>query len=380
MLSEVVEKNRASVLIVDDSPLILGVLKSLLASEDYTVLTSENGKAALATLAERPVDLIICDVMMPEMGGYELHRAVREDRRLAHVPFIFLTALADPAEVERGQQCGADDYLVKPFDPRHMLSIVKGKIARSQGLRSATESRFEDYRRRVVHTLSHEFRTPLVAINTGAELLIDRHGSMPEEKVHRLLEAIYRGGQRLERLVTDFMLLQQIEAGVSQRLFDSRSTVHTLSDVIERVRVALSEHVIGLGHTIECEERSEGARVKLYEPQFHEALLRLVDNAAKFSPDHKLIEIVSHVVSGDARVEVRDRGIGMDIRATTETGAPFGQVNRDRLEQQGSGFGLAIAKRFAAIHGGRIEMAPRSGGGSVVTLVLPVFEPGKLRS
>jgi len=377
VLFEVVERNRASVLVVDDNPLVSGVLKSLLASENYNVLTSENGREALATLAEKPVDLIICDVMMPEMGGYELHRAVREDRRLAHVPFIFLTALEDPAEVELGQQSGADDYLVKPFDPRQILSIVKGKLARSDGLRSATESRFEEYRRRVVHTLSHEFRTPLVAINTGAELLIDRHGAMPEDKVRRLLEAIYRGGQRLERLVTDFMLLQQIEAGVSQRLFDSRSTVHTLSDVLERVCVALSEHVTGLGHTIECVERSAGARVKLYEPQFQEALLRLVDNAAKFSPEEKLIEVVSHVVSGDAWVEVRDRGIGMDLGATPDAGAPFGQVNRDKLEQQGSGFGLAIAKRFAVIHGGRINIAPREGGGSVVTLVLPVFEPGK---
>lgn len=379
MVSQVVEQERASILVVDDNPLIVGVLKSLLASENYTVLTSENGRVALETLAEKPVDLIICDVMMPEMGGYDLHRAVREDRRFAHVPFIFLTALSDPAEIDRGHQSGADDYLVKPFDPRQILSLVKGKLTRSHGLRAATESQFEEYRRRVVHTLSHEFRTPLVAINTGAELLIDRHGSMPNEKVHRLLEAIYRGGQRLERLVSDFMLLQQVEAGVSQRLFDTRSTVHTLSDVLERIYVALEEHVVGLGYRLECVDRSEGVRVKLYEPQFHEALLRLVDNAVKFSPSQELIEIIAGVASGDVRVEVCDRGIGMDAHAATAAGAPFGQVNRDKLEQQGSGFGLAIAKRFAAIHGGTIDISPRPGGGSIVAFVLPIFDPTKLR-
>jgi signal transduction histidine kinase len=366
---------RASVLVVDDNPLVLGVLRTLLASHDYDVLTSENGREALATLEHNSVDLIICDVMMPEMGGYDLHKAVRDDRRLSHVPFVFLTALADPAEVDRGLRSGADDYLVKPFDPQKMLSLIEGKVARSRMLRRASADQFDDYRKRVVHTLSHEFRTPLVAINTGTELLIDNHSEMPMEKVQHLLEAIQRGGQRLERLVSDFMLLQQVEAGVSQRLFDARSSVLVLGDVTARVVEAISEQIAPLGYTINLIDETRGARCKMYEPQFHEILSRIVDNAVKFSPEHKQIDMPIFLKDGAVWVEVCDRGIGVDPHALGDAGSAFSQMNRDKLEQQGGGFGLAIAKRFATVHQGRLEIRARDGGGTVVSVVLPIFKP-----
>jgi two-component system sensor histidine kinase/response regulator len=366
---------RASVLVVDDNPLVLGVMRTLLAAHDYAVLTSENGKQALATLAEHSVDLIICDVMMPEMGGYDLHKAVRENRKLSHVPFVFLTALADPGEIEQGLRSGADDYLVKPFDPQKMLSIVEGKIARSRMLRRASADQFDDYRKRVVHTLSHEFRTPLVAINTGTELLIDNHSAMPVEKVQHLLEAIQRGGQRLERLVSDFMLLQQVEAGVSQRLFESRSTVLVVGEVVARVVEGLGEQIASLGYELSYRDETARARCKIYEPQFHEILARLVDNAVKFSPEHRRIDVVGRLVDSAVWVDVCDRGIGIDPQALDEAGNPFGQMNRDKLEQQGGGFGLAIAKRFAGVNRGRIEIGPREGGGTVVSVIIPVYDP-----
>lgn len=372
---QLAKSERASVLVVDDNPFVLGVLRTLLASNNYDVLTSENGKQALSTLADHPVDIIICDVMMPEMGGYDLHKAVRDDKRLSHVPFVFLTALADPAEIERGLRSGADDYLVKPFDPQQMISLVEGKIARSRMLRRASVEQFDDYRRRVVHTLSHEFRTPLVAINTGTELLIDNHSEMPVEKVHHLLEAIQRGGQRLERLVSDFMLLQQVEAGVSQRLFDGRSAVVAIGDVTARVVDVIAEQLGSNGWTVSFRDDSRDARCRLYEPQFHEILSRLIDNAVKFSPDHKEVEVIVRKVAAEVEIEVCDRGIGVDPLAVGDVGNPFSQMNRDKLEQQGGGFGLAIANRFAAVNLGRIEIRPRDGGGTVVAVVLPVYDP-----
>lgn len=375
MVMQLAKSERASVLVVDDNPLVLGVLRTLLQSNNYDVLTSENGKQALSTLADHPVDLILCDVMMPEMGGYDLHKAVRDDKRLSHVPFVFITALGEPTEVDRGLRSGADDYLVKPFDPQKMLSLVEGKIARSRMLRQASVEQFDDYRRRVVHTLSHEFRTPLVAINTGTELLIDNHSEMPIEKVHHLLEAIQRGGQRLERLVSDFMLLQQVEAGVSQRLFETRSAVVVVGDVAARVVDVIAEQLTPLGWRVTFCDESHGARCRLYEPQFHEILSRLVDNAVKFSPDHREVEVFVRLVAAHVHIEVCDRGIGIDPLAIVDAGNPFGQMNRDKLEQQGGGFGLAIANRFAAVNEGRIEIRPREGAGTIVTVVLPVFDP-----
>ncbi len=362
----------SSVLVVDDNPLIINVLRSLLCSEGYKVFTCGNGHEALDLLGSKSVDLIICDVMMPRMDGYELHFKVRENNQLAHIPFVFLTALSDNVEVNRGLESGADDYVVKPFDPQDLVSLVKGKIRRSKHLKTYGEEKYDSYRKRVIHTLSHEFRTPLVAINTGTELLLDQVPELQSTKVHNVLEAIKRGGQRLERLVTDFMLLQQIEAGIAHRLFESRGAAQPVSDVLNAYIESRANKISEEGFQLKLSDQSDGSKVRVYEAQVLDILDRLVNNAIKFKSDRREIEIHSHVADGEVTIEVRDRGIGLDVSRVKEAIDVFGQLDRDRLEQQGGGMGLAIANRYATINSGRLEFENRRDGGSIVSLILPL--------
>jgi len=370
MTSATIEK--ASILIVDDNPLIASVVKGLLTAENYRVLTSVNGAEALSVLQEKKVDVIICDVMMPEMDGYALQDSLRQQADFAHIPFVFLTALADESERIKGRESGADEYLLKPFDPKALLSVVKGKVLRSHYLKTMAEQKYESYRKKVIHTLSHEFRTPLVAINTGTELLIDSGDTLDEKKVTSLLEAIRRGGQRLERLVNDFMLLQQIDAGIAQRVFTQKSGARPLANIVEPFVDQLLTTAHEEGFKLECSNLCEEAIVNVYEPHIHEILNRLVLNAMKFSPTIKEIEVVIIPLAEEVAVEVRDRGLGIDVNKVQEACDAFGQINRDRLEQQGGGLGLAIANRYASINGGRIEFDVRTSGGSIVSLILPI--------
>jgi CheY-like chemotaxis protein len=121
MLSEQVSE-QVAVLVVDDNPLILNIIKSLLGSVDYQVHTAGDGREALSVLESKNVDLIVCDVMMPTMDGYQLHQAVRSRGEMAHIPFVFLTALGDAVDVSYGKELGADDYLVKPFEPADLYA------------------------------------------------------------------------------------------------------------------------------------------------------------------------------------------------------------------------------------------------------------------
>lgn len=361
----------ASILVVDDNPLIVNVLKSLLQSENYQVFPSSNGKEALDVLAQKNVDVIICDVMMPKMDGYELHKQVRNKAELSHIPFLFLTALGDESEVLHGKETGADDYVVKPFDPRNLLALVKGKIQRSKSLKNLSEEKYDAYRKKVIHTLSHEFRTPLVAINTGTELLIDQKQALDTNKIKNLLEAIRRGGQRLERLVNDFMLLQQFEAGVSKRVFESRAKVASVNDVVKSFIENHLEAIEKAGFAFELKEIEPDLKAKLYEAQILDVLDRLLSNALKFASVRQELEVVVYAESDEVRVELRDRGIGINVEKIKEAIDVFGQINRDKLEQQGGGLGLAIANRYAALHGGRIDFDNRPDGGSIVSLILP---------
>ena len=363
----------SSILIVDDNPLIINVLKSLFTSEGYHVVASANGAEAFGALESKNFDLIICDVMMPTMDGYELHKKVREQPDLAHIPFVFLTALGDAADINRGKETGADDYVVKPFDPHDLLALVKGKIVRSKSLRNYADERFDTYRKRVIHTLSHEFRTPLVAINTGTELLLEQKQALDVHKTQNLLEAIRRGGQRLEKLVTDFMLLQQIEAGIAERVYSSRKEPKVLATVVKEYVESRQELITKEGFSVAFVDNSMGAKVDLYEPQLMDILDRLVSNSIKFKSKDRTIELRVYTVEDEVTVEVRDRGIGIDPARVKEAIDLFGQLDREKLEQQGGGLGLAIANRYASINQGRLEFENREGGGSTVSIVLPKY-------
>ncbi|MDC0357640.1 hybrid sensor histidine kinase/response regulator [Oligoflexia bacterium] len=369
------EANRASVLVVDDNPLIVNVLKGLFLAQDYEVFCCANGQEALDVLDRKYVDVIVSDVMMPKMGGYELHDMLRERPEFSHIPFIFLTALADDTEVCKGREVGADDYMVKPFDPHQLLSVVKGKVIRSRKLKNLSEEQYDKFRKKIIHTLSHEFRTPLVAINTGTELLLGQETTLDSDKTQNLLEAIQRGGQRLERLVNDFMLMQQIEAGIALKLYNTRAAIHDISEVVEeflRNKIACFENE---DVTYGLDDQCESVNVWIYEPQIIDILSRLVDNAVKFSPKERLhFEVGLYPWGETIEIAVRDRGIGMDVQQVREAIDVFGQINREKLEQQGGGLGLAISNHYATMHGGKLDFENRDGGGSIVSLFIPRYK------
>lgn len=370
---------RKSVLVVDDNPLIRNVVQSLLQQENFDVTVAPNGNRALEIIEHKPVDIIVCDVMMPDMDGYELFDAVRENQLHSHIPFVFLTALDTESELKRGYQSGCDAYVTKPFDPEMLISTIRGKVLRSADLKRSLEHQSDRFRKRVLHTLSHEFRTPLVAINTGSEMLLDGISSNSEEeneKSRKLIEAIHRGGQRLERLVNDFMILQQIEAGVAAGVQSKRARMHSVRSLVDCAVESMEQIATEQGAEIICTVTCQGAQVKVCDVQIIEVLKRLIENSIKFSHDKKLVEIVAVRDNNEIRISVADSGIGFDPVKMQSSLGVFNQIDREKHEQQGGGLGLAIASRYVDLNGGSLSFSARSHGGAVVTIHLPVGHCG----
>jgi signal transduction histidine kinase len=240
-------------------------------------------------------------------------------------------------------------------------------------LREVSERRFDDYRRKIIHTLSHEFRTPLVAVNSGVELLLEHQDALDSEKARKLLDAVKRGGARLEKLVSDFMILQQIDAGMTAKLFEARATQTCLSKVVETYLRLRHDTLQAQGAVMLFADHSEGATVRIVESQIVDCIDRLVGNAVKFSEKNACVEMQLDCSEGWVRLAIKDRGIGLDMNKLKEALDAFGQINREKLEQQGGGLGLAIASKYAAINLGRLEFEARQGGGTIVTLVLPIL-------
>jgi two-component system, sensor histidine kinase and response regulator len=363
------------VLVVEDNPLMKQTIESLLLSQNFTVYTSANGKEALEILKDREVDVIVCDVMMPKMDGYQLFQSLRDSNRHHHVPFVFLTALDDVVEIERGNEIGVDDYLTKPFEPREFLSIIRGKVVRSRNLKSIEEGKYEQFRKRVIHTLSHEFRTPLVAISTGTELLLDQIGSLDPEKTVSLLSAVQRGGQRLERLVSDFMLVQQIESGVAERLYESKRKKVSLcdlhSDLLQRVSDLPDDEAKRIKSDV---PQKEVILEPVYSPHIVEIIFRLLQNSLKFAPETPA-HVSFEIYAGEVCWNVKDYGPGFEVSRIGEAMQLFGQLDRQIHEQQGGGLGLPIACRLAAINRCSLKFRPATLEGFTASLALPFARP-----
>jgi len=319
------------------------------------------------------VDAIISDIMMPQADGFSLQRVLSEDARWCHTPFIFLSALSSPEDVRAGKSVGCDDYLTKPFNTDDLVSAINGKILASRLRKRKSDEDFSKYRKRVVHTLSHEFRTPLVAINTGAELLLDRANESDEQTFNRLLESVHRGGLRLQRLVEDFMFLQQIETGsakkVAERLKRRVKLQQLVTDSLEHYYDITRDRSL----LVECrDETSEVVWVEVYDAQIHNIISRLLSNAHKFAGTAIPAVVVIRQGIDSGSILVKDSGPGLPEGLVNSACEIFAQIDRERMEQQGCGLGLTIANHYATYNGGKLLfLSPTNGPGLEVELKLP---------
>jgi signal transduction histidine kinase len=362
-----------SVLVVDDDPLIVALLTGLLTSKNYSVIKCYSGHEALKIVQSQHVDLIICDVVMPTMSGYELLTLVRREQHGAEIPVVFMTSGALD-ERKAKYEHGVANCVPKPLDAQALLAAVRESIGRQAMSEMLSKGDFDAYRKRVVHTLSHEFRTPLNAINVGIELLMEYRQSLDSEKTTSVLEAVRRGGLRLERLVRDFLILQQMEAGITNEVFSSHASAASVNELMDHYMSLKAPAHAEEGASFAVNVDAGSAYIHVVESNILDCIDRLVSNAVKFSESGKHVEIEVTRDECEVRFSVKDRGCGIDFAKVDAAFELFSQIDRESKEQQGGGMGLAIARRYASSHKGRLEFRAREGGGAIVTLVLPLVD------
>ncbi len=365
------ETSRSHILLVDDDRAILEGVADLLSLHGYDVMTAASAKSALKVMQQQVPDLVISDIMMPGMDGYAFYEAVRDNPAWTPIPFIFLTARGQPTDVRRGQSLGADAYVTKPFDPEDLLIAVKARLRRARDIQAAAMSDVEKMKKRLITAFSHELRTPLTIIYGYVNMLRDEHGDLPEAEVDTMLESMHRGTQRLVDLVSDLMLMLQLESGVVELEIELGKGRMSLPRIVEKVadRYRRDAQERGVTLTTEIDPALAELRFSLY---LDDALSRLIDNAIKFSPQGTgAVHVAATRNGGDARIAVTDNGIGIDPAKLQVIFEQFEQLDRDLLEQQGVGLGLSLARRLVDLHRGWIEVVSQPGKGSTFTIHLP---------
>lgn len=363
----------ATILLVDDDYAILDSVSDLLRLSGYSVITAKNGAAALPLLDKHLPDVVISDITMPEMNGYELFDAVRSNPAWAAVPFIFLTAKGQQKDFMTGQRMGVDGYVTKPFEPGDLLEAIETRLKRAHQLTSITETDLSRMKQEIITLFSHELRTPLTYI-VGYVTLLEDHRNSDPESMDDLVDGVKRGADRLVSLVEDLMLMVRIDGGVvAAEISDRRKTTSVsgvINEVMQQYQPAANQRRVNLYAEID-----EDLMLPCMAYYVKDALARLVSNAVKFSKREGGDVAITVRREGDYGViSVEDNGIGIKPGQQRRLFERFRQLNRDVMEQQGIGLGLTIARSLARLHGGDIEVISEVGKGSNFMLRLPLYE------
>ncbi len=359
------------ILVVEDDAALLDGLRDILELSGYAIMTARNGYEGLAALEQRLPDLIVSDINMPRMDGYQFYSQVRAHPDWVAVPFIFLSAKGEKADIHRGKLLGADDYITKPFEEADLIVAVQAKLNRRAQLIAAQSRQISDLKRTILTTLNHEFRTPLTYISTYADLL--REDNVSGDELKNFMRGIQVGSERLRHLVEDFIFLVELQTGEAQATFDRRCAPQTDLALLLRLALERSRAKAEARQVTLTEDLAEPLPTRRADREFLlDAVLRLLDNAIKFSRQSGgQVSLRAQPGGWGVLLHVVDTGIGMPASELDKIFDALYQIDRAKMEQQGSGSGLAIAQSIARLHGGELTAASVLGQGSTFTLNLP---------
>lgn len=365
---------KKQILVVEDHDLLLLAIRDILEVEGYKVVTATDGMDALEKMRGWTPNLIIADISMPRMDGYKFFEEVHANPEWVPIPFVFLTARAEREDRLKGKSMGAEDYIVKPFDPQELVVVVNSRIGRAQAIREATETEFEDLKRQIITLLSHELRTPLTSVYGYTELALEEAADLPPSDFQQFLTGIKKGADRLTRMVEDLLLVVRLDTGELEREFELLAAIQDdVDEMVKRVVRIESGKAEENGIDLQVQIPDPLPPILVHEYFLIDALSRLIDNAIKFSgKGEKRVLVSAAVYDDELQISIQDWGVGIPDDKIPHLFESFRQIDRQKMEQQGTGLGLVIAESLVKCMDGHITVDSTYQKGSTFTIHLPV--------
>lgn len=356
---------KKKILVIEDEQTLREEISEILEFEGFEVDSAENGKIGLQKAILFQPNLILSDVMMPEMDGIELLKNIRENDATKLMPFVFMTALAERENIRLGMHLGADDYITKPFTQGELLKAVSTRIQKHDAIAAEKELALNHLRTTIITRLPHELRSPLSGIIGFGTLLKDMAEGLSSEEVTDIGKEILNSGNRLLRLIENYLIYVQLNLGDTKKQTTeaSRITEIVKNNALDAAKNYNREStlIVDLANVFP---------LSISDIHLSKIIHELSDNAFRFSPPNTEVSIIGKPV-GESVYEIciSDKGRGFTAEQINNIGA-YIQFDRDKLEQQGSGLGLTISKKMVELSDGEFLINSTKDVGTTITIQL----------
>lgn len=358
------------ILIIEDQPDLREDVVATLNLEGFEALGADNGVSGVALVSSFKPDIIVCDITMPEMDGYEVLEYIRQQPTTATMPFIFLTARTDRVNMRQGMVLGADDYVTKPFEVSDLLESIQTQLKKRGGVYTLIENRLNELRENIITALPHELRTPLNTILGFSDMLIMEAENVKPDQIADWSGHIHTAAQRLYHLVENYLFYVRLQLALqfpekmqeflAARLHDGQMLLET--------QVAKIARRSGRGNDVTMDiEDVPTLRFTTFD--MIKVVDELLDNAFKFSQPGTPVTVTGELKENGYVLCVADEGRGISDEQIQQIGA-YIQFERSFYEQQGMGFGLAIVKQVVDLYGGKFEIRHHGDKGTQICLSL----------
>ena len=366
-----------SILIVDDNEINIMLLRVILEEERFRVYAATSAEEALAELATNEVDLILMDVMMPAVSGFELTEKLKSHERLRNIPIIFITELNSPEDIVKGFDIGGCDYITKPFNPPELIRRIKQQVSlihsrnviieQKNSLQEALENRDQLYA-----IISHDIRSPISSLKMILNILTSK--AEERELPPEIIDMLYSGTDITEQL---FCLLDNLLKWTKSNL--------GMQTTVPRV-ITLDETIMGVTEvllpTAKLKDVTIGLQLQdnieiLFDVDIMKSILRnLIINAIKFSHPSGHVVIDLHVEDNWVVLTVKDNGIGMSIEMQDKLRSRiYGKSTLGTAREGGTGLGLWIVQHFISTNQGEFYFSSKEGEWSCFGFKIPLLSP-----
>lgn len=373
-MDPIINPSDYTILIVDDNQTNIILLQAILKRAKYNTVSATNGTDALRIMQEMHPDLVLLDIMMPEMDGYEVARRKDEIEDIQSIPFLFVTALSDTNSMVKGFKAGCSDFITKPFNTEEILIRIHHQIINVEN-RRIINSKNEELkslirnRDKLYAVVAHDLRSPLGTIKSVLDILDENLNSeIIGFELYDLLHATTESADELFGLLENLLFWTRTQMG--KLIFQPKEIKITdaVTDAIKATSSMSNIHRIDISYS----DNTDNATVLADKNMITTVIRNILVNAIKFSDEDSSIEIETKIVDNQLSCSITDHGCGMDDEVKQALQQQISITTTGKHQEEGTGLGLTLCREFIRAHNGNLSFESEMNVGTTFTFTIPL--------